>query len=84
MVNFQSLLSYTLLSLIGTACAGIGPVTDLTITNAQISPDGYVRDAVVTNKVFPAPLITGKKVSFVDVIWEQRLTIFVYHRETGL
>ena len=73
MVDFQSLLSYTLLSLVGTACAGIGPVTDLTITNAQISPDGYVRDAVVTNKVFPAPLITGKKVSSVDA-WVQRLT----------
>ena len=83
MVNFQSLLSYTLLSLVGPACAGIGPVTDLTITNAQISPDGYVRDAVVTNKVFPAPLITGKKVGFADVILGQRLILFIDYRETG-
>ena len=57
MVNFQSLLSYTLLSLIGTACAGIGPVTDLTITNAQISPDGYVRvdELVRTRSCCPYP-----------------------------
>ena len=63
MAKFQSLLSYTLLSLVATVYAGIGPVATLVVTDAQISPDGYVRDAIVTNGVFPAPLITGRKVS---------------------
>ncbi|KAI0666082.1 Cupredoxin [Trametes maxima] len=42
-----------------TAFTAIGPVTDLTISNADISPDGYTRMAVVVNGVFPGPLITG-------------------------
>ncbi|OSD02778.1 multicopper oxidase [Trametes coccinea BRFM310] len=41
--------------------AGIGPVTDLTISNADVSPDGYQRAAVVANGVMPGPLITGQK-----------------------
>nr|AAB35061.1 laccase II isozyme {N-terminal} [Trametes versicolor, ATCC 20869, Peptide Partial, 30 aa] [Trametes versicolor] len=28
---------------------GIGPVADLTITNAAVSPDGFSRQAVVVN-----------------------------------
>lgn len=50
-------------ALVGRAYAAIGPVTDLTISNAAISPDGFTRDAVVMNGVFPGPLITGNKVS---------------------
>nr|ACZ58366.1 laccase 2 [uncultured Lentinus] len=61
MAKFQSLLSYTLLSLVATVYAGIGPIASLVVTDAQISPDGYLRDAIVTNGVFPAPLITGRK-----------------------
>ncbi|KAH9853245.1 laccase [Lenzites betulinus] len=41
--------------------ATIGPVTDLTISNGDISPDGFTRAAVVVNDVFPGPLITGNK-----------------------
>nr|2XYB_A Chain A, LACCASE [Trametes cinnabarina] len=39
----------------------IGPVADLTLTNAQVSPDGFAREAVVVNGITPAPLITGNK-----------------------
>ena len=63
---FQLLLACTILSLASIVSAGIGPITDLTISNAQISPDGYRRDAIVTNGVFPAPLITGEKVCMVS------------------
>ena len=63
MSRFRSLLLYTILSLVASTLAAIGPVADLTISNAQISPDGYLRDAVVTNNVFPGPLITGNKVT---------------------
>ncbi len=43
--------------------AAIGPVTDLNIVNANISPDGFARDAVLAEGTFPGPLITGQKVS---------------------
>lgn len=43
-------------------CGTIGPVTDLTIVNKDIAPDGYRRAAVLAGGTFPGPLITGKKV----------------------
>ncbi|KAI0673731.1 laccase [Trametes maxima] len=39
----------------------IGPKGNLVISNAAIAPDGFNRDAIVVNGVFPSPLITGKK-----------------------
>lgn len=62
MARFQSLLSYITLCLVAVANAAIGPTADLTVSNAAISPDGFTREAVVVNNVFPSPLITGKKV----------------------
>ncbi|KAI1791912.1 laccase [Ganoderma leucocontextum] len=59
MARFQSLLSYITLLCAASAYAGIGPQTDLTISNADIAPDGFTRAAVVVNGVFPGPLITG-------------------------
>lgn len=41
--------------------AAIGPVTDLTIMNADIAPDGFIRSGVVVEGVSPGPLITGQK-----------------------
>nr|ACZ58368.1 laccase [Cerrena sp. WR1] len=61
MINFNSLLTFTVLALSMRAHAAIGPVTDLTITNATISPDGFSRQAVLAGGVFPGPLITGNK-----------------------
>nr|AAW28939.1 laccase D [Trametes sp. 420] len=43
------------------AVAAIGPVADLTISNADVSPDGFTRAAVVMNGQTPGPLITGNK-----------------------
>ncbi|TFY66487.1 hypothetical protein EVG20_g4598 [Dentipellis fragilis] len=43
------------------AFASLGPVTDLRIVNSQIHPDGFIRDAVVAEDVFPGPIIKGKK-----------------------
>ena len=51
-----------ILALIPDTLGAIGPRTELVISNAAIAPDGYTRDAVVVNGVFPGPLITGKKV----------------------
>lgn len=42
------------------ALAGIGPVLDLTISNAVVSPDGFSRAAVIANDQAPGPLITGQ------------------------
>ncbi|KAI0714960.1 laccase [Earliella scabrosa] len=61
MARFQSLLTYITLSFAASAYAGIGPIADLVIANAAISPDGFTRDAIVVNDVYPSPLITGKK-----------------------
>ena len=45
------------------SAATIGPVADLTISNADVTPDGYTRAAVVMNGQMPGPLITGNMVS---------------------
>ncbi|KZT00572.1 multicopper oxidase [Laetiporus sulphureus 93-53] len=44
-----------------TVSASIGPVTDLTIVNADITPDGFMRQAVLANGVYPGPAIVGNK-----------------------
>ncbi|PIL30321.1 transporter [Ganoderma sinense ZZ0214-1] len=41
--------------------AAIGPVTDLTIANKVIAPDGVPRDTVLAGGTFPGPLIQGRK-----------------------
>nr|ACO53431.1 laccase 5 [Trametes sp. C30] len=61
MANFRSLLSYITLSLVASAYAALGPVADLVISNAAIAPDGFTRDAIVVNGVFPGPLIQAQK-----------------------
>ena len=67
MAKFQSLLSCVTLLFAASAYAGIGPKADLTISNANVAPDGYSRAAVVVNGVFPGPLITGNKVCGLSV-----------------
>ena len=62
MAKFQSLLSSITLLFAASVYAGIGPKTDLTISNADVAPDGFTRAAVVVNGVFPGPLITGNQV----------------------
>nr|ACZ58369.1 laccase [Cerrena sp. WR1] len=49
------------LSLALGALAAIGPVADLHITDANVSPDGFTRPAVLAGGTFPGPLITGKQ-----------------------
>nr|AAR00925.1 laccase [Trametes sp. C30] len=58
--RFSAFVPLTL-SFISQASAAIGPVTDLTISDADISPDGFTRAAVVMNDQFPGPLIAGNK-----------------------
>ncbi|KAI0362882.1 Cu-oxidase-domain-containing protein, partial [Pilatotrama ljubarskyi] len=41
--------------------AAIGPKADLVLSNADITPDGFTRNAVVVNGVAPGPLITGNR-----------------------
>ncbi|KAF7319806.1 Laccase G [Mycena kentingensis (nom. inval.)] len=47
--------------LIATTLAAIGPTADLTLTNAEIAPDGFTRQAVLVNGGHPGPLITANK-----------------------
>ena len=60
--SFRSLAAFVALSLTSVALAAIGPVTDLNIVNADISPDGFERAAVLAGGTFPGPLITGNTV----------------------
>ncbi|KAJ6621044.1 laccase [Mycena sp. CBHHK59/15] len=57
-MSFSPLLFATLIS---TALAAIGPTADLTLTNADVAPDGFTRQAVLVNGQAPGPLITGNK-----------------------
>lgn len=54
-------LAFILLAPIGALAqsAAIGPVTDLTIVNAFLQPDGFNRSFVLANGVFPGPPIVG-------------------------
>nr|AYO51536.1 laccase [Lignosus rhinocerotis] len=63
MGKLQSAFALTsfLLSWTNLVFSAIGPVADLTISNAEISPDGFSRAAVVMNDQFPGPLISGNK-----------------------
>nr|ABK59825.1 laccase [Ganoderma tsugae] len=61
MARLQSFLPYFPLLFAASAYAAIGPVANLTISDADIAPDGFTRAAVVVNGVSPGPLITGNK-----------------------
>ena len=63
MARLQSMLPYFTLLLSASVYGAIGPVTDLTISDADIAPDGFTRAAVVVNGISPGPLITGNKAS---------------------
>ena len=63
MAGIRSLLAFTAILFTVSAYAAIGPITDLTISNDDIAPDGFTRAAIVMNGVFPGPLIRGNKVS---------------------
>ncbi|KAF9232448.1 laccase [Melanogaster broomeanus] len=41
--------------------ASIGPVANLPITNADVSPDGFLRSAILAGGSLPGPVITGQK-----------------------
>ena len=60
MARVQMSLVFLVLSLALSSSAAIGPVTDLVISNADVSPDGYERAAVLAGETFPGPLITGQ------------------------
>ena len=64
MAGLQSLSNFAIigLALARLGAGAIGPVADLTLADADISPDGYTRAAIVMNDQFPGPLITGNKV----------------------
>ena len=42
--------------------AAIGPIADMTISNGDVTPDGFTRAAVLVNGQVPGPLVTGNKV----------------------
>ncbi|KAI8990594.1 laccase [Trametes punicea] len=61
MFHFRCFSLFVTAALVSSTFGAIGPRADLVISNAAIAPDGFTRDAVVVNGVFPGPVITGKK-----------------------
>ena len=55
--------------------ASIGPTADMTISNADVSPDGFTRAAVVVNDVMPGPLVVGNKVRLSGIASTGRSTL---------
>ncbi|KAJ6496186.1 yellow laccase [Mycena sanguinolenta] len=53
--------AFILLSTLSTTYAAIGPSGGLEIANANISPDGFTRSAVLAGGTFPGPLIKANK-----------------------
>ncbi|KAF7290856.1 Laccase 1 [Mycena indigotica] len=49
--------SFLALALAAPALAAIGPVTDLTLVNAQVAPDGFTRSAVTAGGTIPGAII---------------------------
>ncbi|KAF9255623.1 laccase [Marasmius fiardii PR-910] len=49
------------LTFVGYVSASIGPVANLTISNGDVSPDGFTRSAVLPGGTHPGPLIVGQK-----------------------
>ena len=65
MRSSSTLLSWLILAgIIGRRVSAlqVGPVTDLHIVNTDISPDGFPRQAVLAEGIFPGPVITARKV----------------------
>ncbi|KAJ3528779.1 hypothetical protein NM688_g7947 [Phlebia brevispora] len=61
MRSFTRFAAFVVASLTPRALAAIGPVTDLHIVNAAVTTDGFSRQAVLAEGVFPGPLIAGQK-----------------------
>lgn len=51
-----------LFTLAGNTFAGLGPVTDLRINNADVSPDGVPRPAVLAENSVDRTIVNGYKV----------------------
>lgn len=61
-MGLQRFSFFVTLALVARSLAAIGPAASLVVANAPVAPDGFLRDAIVVNGVFPSPLITGNKV----------------------
>ncbi|PIL25473.1 hypothetical protein GSI_13363 [Ganoderma sinense ZZ0214-1] len=48
-------------------CIAVGPVLTLPIVDADVTPDGYTRQAVLPNGTFPGPLISGNKNDYFQI-----------------
>ena len=61
-------------------CGSIGPVAELHITNGDVAPDGFHRQAILVEGTSPGPLITGRKVDYLFKIGTRKLTLHITGR----
>jgi iron transport multicopper oxidase len=45
----------------------IGPIANIHINNANISPDGFTRSGVLAEGAFPGPVVVGNKVNELSI-----------------
>ncbi|KAG1745998.1 laccase [Suillus paluster] len=54
-------LFWCILASLGSYAVTIGPVVDLAVANAKVSPDGYIKSAILAGGTLPGPIIAGQK-----------------------
>ncbi|KAK7032510.1 laccase, multicopper oxidase, benzenediol:oxygen oxidorectuctase [Paramarasmius palmivorus] len=73
---FRSQFLTSLIGILPIVHASIGPIADLTISNQDVSPDGFTRGAVVAGDSTIGPLIVGNKVSELTIHRDETLKIY--------
>ncbi|KAG1725597.1 laccase [Suillus lakei] len=51
----------------------IGPVADLVVANAQVSPDGFIKSAVLAGGTLPGPIIAGQKINVTNYLNDETM-----------
>jgi len=82
-MTFPSFASFLLLALScrSSVAAMIGPVADLVISAAEVSPDGFVRTAALAGGTVIGPVIRGNKVNIISSTYPEE-SIYFFQRET--
>ncbi|KAH0826913.1 laccase [Lanmaoa asiatica] len=63
-----SIVSRSKTNLLSLLPSAVGPVTNLTISNEVIAPDGFLRSTTLAGGTFPGPLILANKVCLLTTV----------------
>ncbi|TFK19081.1 Cu-oxidase-domain-containing protein [Coprinopsis marcescibilis] len=77
-------MTAALASWLATGVSAIGPVGTLTVTNMNVSPDGFNRSIIAVNRQHPSPLITARKGDNFQLTVVNQLTDVTILRQTSV